>query len=98
LLAQAGTHPCSVPARAGFPHARPRPPQAKPQGLSRTVACFTPPAWLRPTAAPTADTPVTYAIDPTRRCRWRSRQVLNAADTPPTGPRSSAKERWLTFM
>jgi hypothetical protein len=60
LLAQAGRHPCSVPARAGFPHAWPRPPQAKSQGLSRTVACFTPTVRLRATVAtppPLDDTP-----------------------------------------
>jgi hypothetical protein len=54
-----GRHPCSVPARAGFPHARPRPPKAESQGLSRTVACFTPPVRLRAavaTPAPLDDT------------------------------------------
>ena len=34
--------PSSVPAPAGFPHARPRPPQGKPKGLCRTVPCSTP--------------------------------------------------------
>src|SRR5580693_7671473 len=60
LLAQPGRHPCSVPARAGFPHARPRPPKAKPQGLSRTVPRFTPTVRLRATVAtpsPLDDTP-----------------------------------------
>src|SRR5580693_3917253 len=60
LLALARRHPCSVPARAGFPHASPRPPKPKPQALSRTVACSTPPLRLRPTVgtpSPLDDTP-----------------------------------------